>query len=439
MLSADPGDETNRLLRLLVQGAGNTTSDLGPPPFTPPYDAVHVNQLFSASLTCSLLAALGALFGQQWIASYKRRPNGGFEEERRERQRRVLGAKRWKLEFILQLVLPVLLQGSVIVFLVGMAIYLNSLSAPVAQPSIIISWIGVAAVAITITFALVDPQCPFKTPFSDIAQFLLQRLTPQAWHGRLRANLKHLIQRLRDRPWSEDALEAHSVRRILATSADSKTLHDIALNIPLIRDTPSLNIIYADDVAMSHLSQLYESFSIQSSTNASVYSTAICHLVLAAPPHRDDRTNRLLKHHELRIILAAAHAHLAKPEDLLSTVPSSIMTVALAYLLSETDGGIIKTNGHFPPTDRLEFLAQAVHSSPAPSFVVVVMAWVLLSSSIFTPDGETRKNIMADLELRYSLPNSLQSGCGLFRHASEAYLRFYDPLKYVLDSTSVAL
>lgn len=437
MLSADPGDETNRLLRLLVQGVDNTTlmmSDIGPPPFAPSNDAVHVNQLFTISLTCSLLAALGALFGQQWITSYKRRPDGGFEEERRERQRRVLGAKRWKMEFILQLVLPVLLQSSVIIFLVGMAIYLKSLSGPVAKPNVVISWIGAGAVAITILLALVDPQCPFKTPFSDIIHFFLRHLTPQNWHGRLRASLKHLIQRLWARPWSEDALEAHSIRRILATSADSKTLHEVSLNIPLIRETSSLNVIYADEIAMTHLYQLYETQSIQSGTDAPAYSAAICHLVLSAPPYQENRTNRLLRHHELRILLDSARAHVTRPNDPISTLPSSIITVALAYLLSEVDGRLVPTTGTFGPATYLSFIVQAIYSSPIPTFPIATLAWVLVSSRNLTPSEETRRRAKADLEFRYSPPDAVDSGSGLFRCASEAYKVFYEPSKYALVS-----
>lgn len=102
MLSADSGDDTNRLLRLLVQQAHNSSfilaaNDTGPPPFTPTHQGIRINQLFSFSLTCSLLCGFGALLGQQWIASYKRRPAGGFREERKERQRRLLGAKWWRL------------------------------------------------------------------------------------------------------------------------------------------------------------------------------------------------------------------------------------------------------------------------------------------------------------------------------------------------------
>ncbi|KIO28748.1 hypothetical protein M407DRAFT_43061, partial [Tulasnella calospora MUT 4182] len=73
MMSPDP---TQDLIRELIKLSSNSTltptTDLQPAPFSPSSDAILVNQLFTGSLTCSLVAAFFAVLGKQWIAYYKK-------------------------------------------------------------------------------------------------------------------------------------------------------------------------------------------------------------------------------------------------------------------------------------------------------------------------------------------------------------------------------
>lgn len=430
MLSADSGDETNRLLRLLLEEFHNSTlspSDPAPLPFTAPHDGVRINQLFSVSLTCSMLAAFGSLLGQQWIASYRRRPPGGFEEERRERQRRLLGAKRWHLEPVLQLVLPILLQLSLIIFMVGMVAYLKSVSPTVALPNTILSWFGTAFFILTILFALSDPHCPFKTPFSEALNFVfgrsIDRIRDLEWVSigfprfifhKTFAPFSWLKERINGwylREWPEEVLVSHSLRRILATSANTQTLHDVALNVPLIQNRHSLESIYHDDVAISHLYQLYTTQSVQSNDAAAVYSIAICHLVLAAGPPNSERMNGLLQDHELPIILSATRSHISNPQNPTSSLPSSIITVALAYLLPEKDRGIL------PANDCLAFLRRSIFHTKTPDIPIAALSWILTSSPAFAREPDPRREAFEDHP---------------FSHASEAYCKFYKTSRYRL-------
>lgn len=431
-LSADPAEETNRLLRLLIQGVENATSDvLGPPSFTPPSQAIRINQLFSVSLTCSMLAAFGALVGQQWIISYQRRPTSASEDKWRERHRRFLGAQRWHLELVLEHMLPTFLQISMAIFLVGMTSYLQSLSFLVARPNTILTWVAAAIFFLTIIFSTLDPHCPFKTPLSygltstiSLAAKQGGRLNPLS--RRLKTKLSRQWIKLTQKPqemmkklyyekWNDEVLEGHSIRSILSTSADATAVRDVALNIPLMTREEALGVIYEDNDALSRLYRFYEGETSRGGSDEAIYSAAICHLVLSAQKGDVDRSNRFLRNSETRIILSAAQGHLNSPSVPTSVLPSSIVTVGLACLLPSL----------VPPDDPLSqatvehyrnFLLQPATSSPTPELQVATLAWLLLS-----PPHCTRTHTFA------SQPINVVYGVGPFTDASRVYRMFYQP------------
>ncbi|KIO32700.1 hypothetical protein M407DRAFT_51584, partial [Tulasnella calospora MUT 4182] len=125
-LSANPSDETNNLLRLLVMRADNNTvtpADLVLP-FSPDSNSIIVNCLLYASLSCSLLAAVGAMMAKEWLQSFDRTgQTGPLEEQARFRQRKFNGMRQWHLEAVIKF-LPNLLLLSVIFFFVGIGFYL---------------------------------------------------------------------------------------------------------------------------------------------------------------------------------------------------------------------------------------------------------------------------------------------------------------------------
>ncbi|KAG8899695.1 hypothetical protein FRC00_001089 [Tulasnella sp. 408] len=108
-MSADPADDTNALLfQILLRGnrtIGSTFRFLHAPT-----GALPINILFAMSLTLALLASFLAVLGQQWLVYYRKRSGGGVEHQRWEQLRRYLGAKRWRLELVLDDLLPSILQ-----------------------------------------------------------------------------------------------------------------------------------------------------------------------------------------------------------------------------------------------------------------------------------------------------------------------------------------
>ncbi|KIO27353.1 hypothetical protein M407DRAFT_23395, partial [Tulasnella calospora MUT 4182] len=113
MMSADPADDTNALLLQLVKGGNatfNSEADLPSATFSPPPAIYPVNMLFAVSLACALMSSFLAVLGQQWLVYYRKRSGGGAEHQRKEQLRRQLGAQRWRLELVLDDILPGLLQ-----------------------------------------------------------------------------------------------------------------------------------------------------------------------------------------------------------------------------------------------------------------------------------------------------------------------------------------
>lgn len=174
-LSPDLLNRTNKLLELLVLHADNNTltaSDLSPP-FSPGMPSIVTNCFLYASLCCSLLAAMGAMLGKEWLQSFDRSgQTGPTEEQGRFRQSKFNGVQQWHLETII-LFLPNLLLFSVTLFFTGLAIYLFSIEKAVSV--IVIAFEGFAVVlwsSTTIAGAL-QPLCPYQTAASRALRRLL--------------------------------------------------------------------------------------------------------------------------------------------------------------------------------------------------------------------------------------------------------------------------
>lgn len=123
-LSPDPSDETNRLLRLPVLRVDSQTltlANLKPlPALLPNVDFRHRRLLLVIKLCFSLLAAVGAMLGKEWLQNYDRTGQSGpLEAQGRSRQQQYTAAQQWHLEEIVRL-LPNVLLLSVFLFFIGL-------------------------------------------------------------------------------------------------------------------------------------------------------------------------------------------------------------------------------------------------------------------------------------------------------------------------------
>ncbi|KAG8947799.1 hypothetical protein FRC04_010285 [Tulasnella sp. 424] len=156
MMSADPADDTNALLFQLVKGGNatiNSQADLPSASFSPPPAIYPVNVLFARS-------------------------GGGAEHQRNEQLRRQLGAQRWRLELVLDDILPSLFQVGLVIFCISFVIYLRTLS---GSMSTVVAGVVGTALAITVGAAVCvtwDRMCPYQSPLSHLLCWTVDRMKP---------------------------------------------------------------------------------------------------------------------------------------------------------------------------------------------------------------------------------------------------------------------
>ncbi|KIO16058.1 hypothetical protein M407DRAFT_34308 [Tulasnella calospora MUT 4182] len=302
MMSANPADDTKALLLQLVKGGNatiNSEADLRSATFCPPSAIYPVNILFAVSLTCALMSSFLAVLGQQWLVYYRKRSGGGAEHQRKEQLRRQLGAQRWRLELVLDDILPSLLQVGLVIFCIAFVLYLRTLS---GSTSFIVAAIVGAALAITVGAAVCatwDRMCPYQSPLSHLLCWTIDLLKPllvasvwflvfiKAYSACLfrkdgdpeRGELDQRNQDLGTRQWkaaqritsrglewagrkeeTTDNLVVASVKRVILTSEHTAALIHAATNICAIDDEESLRQLLKDAEFFDRLHGLFLTF-----------------------------------------------------------------------------------------------------------------------------------------------------------------------------------
>ncbi|KAJ7479718.1 hypothetical protein FB451DRAFT_1556572 [Mycena latifolia] len=132
---------------------------------------VVVQSLLYISLFTTLLAALLTVLGKQWIMHYQEAGSRGTIEERGlERQRKLDGLRKWKLESVLQM-FPMLLQLALFLFSAALSIYLWTVHHGIAIIVLALTSLGFAVYVLQLGSAIISPDSPFQTP---LAPFLIQ-------------------------------------------------------------------------------------------------------------------------------------------------------------------------------------------------------------------------------------------------------------------------
>ena len=158
----------------------NSTS--GPyvaPVFSPPPYAVAVNALFFASLGIVLVAAFLCMLVKGWIREFDRKLRGIPDLEKRAVIKELCeqGLARWRLPEII-IFLPSLIHISLVLFFIGLALYLLQVHPLPAFLSIAIFGFGVFVYFFSIVIAAVDGFSPFRSMYSRALGVLYRRLYP---------------------------------------------------------------------------------------------------------------------------------------------------------------------------------------------------------------------------------------------------------------------
>ncbi|KAJ7770548.1 hypothetical protein B0H16DRAFT_1881547 [Mycena metata] len=126
---------------------------------------VAAQSLLYISLLTTLLAALLAILGKQWLMYYQAAGSRGTIEERGlERQRKLDGLRRWKFDAVLQM-LPLLLQLALLLFSSALSLYLWTLHRSIAAIVLGLTLLGLGSYIALLATAIASPDSPFQTPF----------------------------------------------------------------------------------------------------------------------------------------------------------------------------------------------------------------------------------------------------------------------------------
>ncbi|KAG9077327.1 hypothetical protein FRC06_008979, partial [Ceratobasidium sp. 370] len=178
LLQQDPADASAALLLLIAQSQHRIELGIQPPAsnelpsnpaFTPLPSARWINGIWFTSLAFSLSAALIAMLSKEWLTAYlSSRPRHAYSHALL-RQSRLEGLERWWALHIISL-LPSLLHLSLLLFSVGLVIYLWMLDKAIA--SVIAGVIGLTAIfyGTTAILGAIYDYCPYVTQISGYLQ-----------------------------------------------------------------------------------------------------------------------------------------------------------------------------------------------------------------------------------------------------------------------------
>ncbi|KAJ7758401.1 hypothetical protein B0H16DRAFT_1536084, partial [Mycena metata] len=154
-----------------VPGIPNLPSD-GPPTIV-----VIAQALLFISLFSTLLAALLAVLGKQWLLQYDSVGEKGTIGERAlERQRKFDGIRRWKFALVLQ-ICPVLLQFSLFLFAAALSTYLWTVHHVIAAIVLILTSLSFVSYVEMVRSAAVSPDSPFQTSLSTLLTKIMRDRT----------------------------------------------------------------------------------------------------------------------------------------------------------------------------------------------------------------------------------------------------------------------
>ncbi|PVF96557.1 hypothetical protein CPB86DRAFT_736645 [Serendipita vermifera] len=167
LLQEDPQEVTRQILVIMSSQLANTSNPAyTTTPFHPPSFVVRVNGFLFFSLSCSLMAALGAVLALQWVGNYDAGLNiSSLEDRAAQRHFRYLGVEKWKMAEIIA-ALPLLLFVGLALLFLALADWLLHVHRGVA--AVIITWLGsgVLFFTITTTIGMMYPSAPFRRPIS---------------------------------------------------------------------------------------------------------------------------------------------------------------------------------------------------------------------------------------------------------------------------------
>ena len=172
------------LIHISQQLSNSTTPAFEPTAFQVSSTAAALNLLFFLSLALVLIDAFLAMLVKGWLQEFDRgwRKYTVAHLRAQERERRLQELERWKLDWLVAL-LPILIQGSLLLFCIGLLVLIFPLHLP---SCILCSLLFVSIVGFygfTTYVSIVNNHAPFSSPVSRLLTRGLAML--QTWHKRI--------------------------------------------------------------------------------------------------------------------------------------------------------------------------------------------------------------------------------------------------------------
>jgi hypothetical protein len=145
------------------------------PTFTPSVNAIRVNVLWFASLTLSLVSASFAILVKQWLREYLAGDYTSPQARLRIRHFRNPGLAHWSV-FEIAAVLPLLLQLSLALFLIGLCFFTSEVHRTIGHTTIplVAAWVFLFVAS---SFGpAISPRCPYKTTLLKSAMKAVRKL-----------------------------------------------------------------------------------------------------------------------------------------------------------------------------------------------------------------------------------------------------------------------
>ncbi|KAG8929400.1 hypothetical protein FRC01_004383 [Tulasnella sp. 417] len=187
IMAPDPLQDISSLLQQLIEGLKSPMS-LPSVSFAPALNALVINAVFALSLALALFASFFTVLGKQWLTLYRHRDGGGVDRQRWEQLRRSLGTERWRLVPVLEILLPIFIQGALSLFAIGFFLFLRTMNETLAICALVPLLIASFLVVLAVVSSLVYVSCPFKSPLSEGIIWILSGVSWSIrWFWRARA------------------------------------------------------------------------------------------------------------------------------------------------------------------------------------------------------------------------------------------------------------
>ncbi|KAG8790838.1 hypothetical protein FRC12_010865 [Ceratobasidium sp. 428] len=139
--------------------------------FSPPHASVVVNALWLLSLSLSVAVSLIAMLAKEWCYKFMSGRSGQAYDQGRRRQQKWNGMERWKMQEMLTY-LPGLMHIALLLFAVGLCIYLWGVNVGVAIPVTAVTSVATCLYTVVTILPWFDRFCPYSTPATNGAAAL---------------------------------------------------------------------------------------------------------------------------------------------------------------------------------------------------------------------------------------------------------------------------